>query len=75
MCCFYLLISLNLGKLNKRTNMSPDELVKHYGNQVKAAAEIGVSENTVRNWLVANKVPTLVQLAVQTLTKGKLKAD
>ena len=55
--------------------MTPYELVYYYGNQTKAAAEIGVSEQSVRNWIIKKKVPNMVQLAVQTLTKGKLKAD
>ena len=55
--------------------MKPVELVEYYGNKVKAAADIGVSENTIRTWVKLGVVPPMVQLAVQTLTKGKLKAD
>lgn len=55
--------------------MKAQDIVDHYKNQTKAAAEIGVSEQCVRNWLKLDKVPRLAQLAIQVLTKGKLKAD
>lgn len=55
--------------------MTPQEVRKHYGSEIKAASEIGVSVTTIRNWLAAGKVPRLKQLAIQTLTKNKLKAD
>lgn len=55
--------------------MTPQEVVQHYGTQIKAAAEIGVTEQSIKNWVKAEKMPRIYQLAVQTLTKGKLKAD
>ena len=55
--------------------MTAIELFNHYGSKVKAAAALGVSENTIRTWLIENNVPMMVQLAAETLTKGKLKAD
>jgi len=54
--------------------MTYQELKAHYGSDEKAAAEIGVSHATVRKWK-ANGIPRLTQLAIQTLTKSKLKAD
>ena len=55
--------------------MKPQDLLDHYGSQIKAAAQIGVSETTIRNWIASDKVPKLTQLAIQALTKGKLKAE
>lgn len=55
--------------------MKPQEIIDYYKTKVKAAAEIGVTEQTIKNWEKNNEVPMIVQLAVQTLTKGKLKAD
>jgi predicted site-specific integrase-resolvase len=55
--------------------MTPQQVRKHYGSEIKAAAGIGVSVTTIRNWLAAGKIPKLKQLAIQTLTNNKLKAD
>jgi transposase len=55
--------------------MKINEIIEHYGNRLKAAAEIGVSITTIDNWVNNDKVPRLSQLAIQTLTKNKLKAD
>ena len=55
--------------------MTPHDLVTYYKTRVKAAAEIGVTEQTIKNWVVSNNIPRLAQLAIQTLTKNKLKAD
>ena len=54
--------------------MSPNEIIEYYKTKVKAAAELGVTEQTIKNWEANGEVPRLVQLAVQTLTKNKLKA-
>ena len=54
--------------------MTPNEVIEYYGSKIKAAAEIGVSEQAVKNWVAADSIPRLTQLAIQTLTKNKLKA-
>jgi len=54
--------------------MTYTELKTYYGTDERAAAEVGVSHATVRKWK-ANGIPRLTQLAIQTLTKGKLKAS
>jgi hypothetical protein len=53
--------------------MTYQELKEYYKTDEKAAAEIGVSHATVRKWK-ANGIPRLTQLAIQLLTKNKLKA-
>ena len=56
--------------------MTHEEVIAHYGDKVKAAAAIGVSVQSVINWSKPGaKIPKLTQLAIQTLTKNKLKAD
>lgn len=55
--------------------MNTTELLKFYGSDLKAAVSIGVSGQTIRNWIGAKKIPDHMQLAIQTLSKGKLKAD
>ena len=55
--------------------MKPKDAVNYWGNQTKVAAAVGVSEQSVRNWIKADRLPKMVQLAIETLTKGKLKAD
>lgn len=54
--------------------MTHEELINHFGSEIKAAVEIGVSQMTINNWK-RNGVPRLMQLAIQALTKNKLKAD
>jgi hypothetical protein len=60
---------------NGGLKMNAHQLVKFYGNEVKAAAGVGVSQQSIRNWLKINAVPEVYQLAIQSLTDGKLKAD
>lgn len=55
--------------------MKVNDLISYYGTITKVAAELGVTEQTIRLWKKKDKIPFLVQNAVQTLTKGKLKAD
>lgn len=55
--------------------MTIDEVLKHYDNEIKAAANIGVSLQTIMNWKANKKIPRMAQLAIQTLTKNKLRAD
>ena len=55
--------------------MKITQAIEHYKGRTKLAAELGVTENTVRNWEKADLIPTMAQLAIQTLTKNKLKAD
>lgn len=55
--------------------MTYNELIDHYGNQMKAAAAIGVSLNAVKKWAAQDRVPRLTQLAIQTVSKNKLRAD
>jgi uncharacterized protein YjcR len=56
--------------------MTFNEAYEHYGKSyTKLAASLGVTENTIRNWKRDDKIPHMAQLAIQTLTDGKLKAD
>jgi len=54
--------------------MTTHELLKYYGSELKAAAEIGVSITSIRLWVKKDDIPYLKQLAIQTLTKNKLRA-
>lgn len=55
--------------------MTPIDVVNHYGSKIKVAAAVGVSITTVENWLKRGKLNKLTQLAIQSLTKGALKAE
>ena len=55
--------------------MKISEVLEHYRGEVRAAAYIGVSYQTILNWKAKNEIPRLAQLAIQTLTKNKLIAD
>lgn len=55
--------------------MLPKEALDFYKTKEKIAAELSISVQTFINWEKANKIPKLAQLAIQTLSKGKLKAN
>jgi hypothetical protein len=55
--------------------MTVTELIDFYGSEVKVAAALNLNQATVRRWRINNNIPWLTQLAVEHLTKGKLKAD
>lgn len=54
--------------------MNYAELKKHYVTDERAAVDLGLACITVKKWKQAG-IPRITQLAVQTLTNGKLKAD
>jgi DNA-binding transcriptional regulator YdaS (Cro superfamily) len=54
--------------------MEFDQLIKHYGSQVAAADQLGVTQPTLSNWKKRGRIPHLQQLRIEHLTKGKLKA-
>lgn len=55
--------------------MKPDQVIKHFGGQVAAAAAIGVQQPTVCNWRKLGEVPKVQQMRIQAITNGALKAD
>jgi len=55
--------------------MTPKDLTDFFGSEIKVAAAIGVSHQAVRKWIANNSIPRMTQLAIQTITKNKLKAD
>ena len=55
--------------------MKPIEAVEYYKSRVMLAATLQITEQTVKNWLAKGKIPYTAQLAIQNLTKSKLKAD
>ena len=54
--------------------MTINELITYYGSELKSAASIEVSVTTVRRWIKDDAIPYHMQLAIQTLTKNKLRA-
>jgi predicted transcriptional regulator len=55
--------------------MTFDQLLKHYGTQVKIADALGVSQPCVSNWAKRGRIPALQQMKVHMLTGGTLKLD
>jgi DNA-binding transcriptional regulator Cro len=54
--------------------MTHADLIKHYGTEMKAAAELGFSITTIKNWEHV-KIPRISQYAIQALTNNALMAD
>lgn len=44
-------------KVCSNADMTPKQLVAHYGNKRQAALRIGVSRRTIYNWLAAGRIP------------------
>jgi len=55
--------------------MTYTDLIKHYGNQTKASAVVGLTQTRAAAWKKAGAVPMPYQCFYELLTKGKLKAD
>jgi DNA-binding transcriptional regulator YiaG len=55
--------------------MKIKDAIYTFGSKTKLAAELGVTEMTIRNWEKADSIPRVAQLAIQTLSKNKLKAE
>lgn len=56
--------------------MKPNDLIQYCGGSLTlAAATAKVTENTMRNWKEAGKIPHLQQRSIEVLTKGALKAE
>jgi DNA-binding transcriptional regulator Cro len=54
--------------------MNYNDLIAHYGTEMLAAANLGFSITTIKNWQHV-KIPRTSQYAIQALTNGELKAD
>lgn len=55
--------------------MTADQIIKYYGGELQAAAAIGKSHQTIKNWLSGGRIPHNTQQFIQSVTLGKLKAD
>jgi hypothetical protein len=54
--------------------MTPQEIVRYYGDKSKAARGLGMARRTIQNWCSAKSVPHKTQHWVEFKTGGKLKA-
>jgi hypothetical protein len=54
--------------------MTYEELINHFGSDIKAAAELGFSVTAVKNW-ANSTIPRNTQYAIQALTENKLIVD
>ena len=55
--------------------MNFDDLMSYYKSQVAAAEKLNVTQPTISNWKRRGRIPSLQQLRIQKLTRGKLQAD
>lgn len=56
-------------------NMTPQEVIQHFGTQVKAAQALGIKQSSVAGWIKNGVVPEGRQYQIQLLTGGQLRAD
>ena len=54
--------------------MTIDEVIKYYGGEMMAAASLGVSHQTIKNWKDSG-IPKIRQSDIQLKSNNKLKAD
>lgn len=55
--------------------MTPQDLIEYYGNAYRFSKLVPLSAQTFHNWVKKGKIPVRSQLMIETLTKGKLKAE
>jgi hypothetical protein len=55
--------------------MNIQQVIKYYGGETKAAAELGKSHQCILNWKKQKTLSKWNQAAIQAYTGGKLKAD
>ena len=70
-------IGLAIDMVNRNSDniaMTYDQLVAHYGSQVKAAQALGLAQSSVAEWKNTG-IPDLRQLQYEIDSRGKLKAD
>lgn len=60
---------------HKGANVTPKQVLDHYGTQLAAGSAIGVGQSAVANWVKRGKVPPLSQVKYEQVSGGKLKAD
>jgi hypothetical protein len=53
--------------------MTKSEAIAFYGTQQKLAEALGMSQGSISLW--GDQPPALRQIQLQTITRGKLKAD
>lgn len=56
-------------------SMKPAQLVKHFGSQLAASKHLRCYQSTISHWVRAGHIPVHQQLAIEYLTRGKLKAN
>lgn len=54
--------------------MNFNQLLNHFGTQVKAAEALGCTQPTLSNWKKRGRIPHLQQLRIEHITGGKLRA-
>jgi predicted transcriptional regulator len=50
--------------------MTPTELIKHYGSQVKTAKALGVSRAAVQKWVKQGRIPPVRYWHVMATVQG-----
>jgi hypothetical protein len=55
--------------------MKLDELIQEYGSEIKVAAELGFSHQSVKNWKASGFIPFDSQCVIQVKTNSKFKAE
>jgi DNA-binding transcriptional regulator Cro len=55
-------------------NMQISELIEFYGSDIKAAAALGFSHESFKNWVKSNEIPYPSQCVIQVETGGKFTA-
>ena len=55
--------------------MKIKELIDFYHSEIKAAAALGFSHQTFKNWVKSNDIPYESQCVIQIKTNGKFVAE
>jgi len=56
--------------------MTPEQVIKHYDNNLQFAAyNLGFTDAAIRKWKINGVIPHRTQRLIESITGGKLKAD
>jgi hypothetical protein len=56
-------------------DMTPQDVIAHFGTQVKTAQALGIKQSSIAGWIKKGEVPEGRQYQIQLLTGGKLQAE
>lgn len=68
-------IAMTIIEANRGHDMTPEQLIRHFGTQIETAKALGLAQPTVADWVKQGWIPWPRQFHAQVITGGRLQAD